>query len=813
MQGAERLSPPSTTKSKGKEKGKRKASAKPEGSDNPHVFGIRHLSPAGAWHLRRFLDEVQPKLVLIEGMSDADSLAKHIIGKRTVPPVAILAYTTSLPVQTLVSPFAEYSPEYQALRWAKENKRKAAFIDLPSEIFLALEGKRYNPGGEELEEEEGHELEEDEDEDLEDAELVPPEPPAPPRSLYDRFAEQANEPDYETFWERTCEHNLQPAFYRETVFEIGRGLREIELENDPSRNSNLIREAYMRRHIHAAVEKGLKPSEIVVVCGAFHSPALTLDEPAMTNEELAALPRLDSKLTLMPYSYFRLSSQSGYGAGNRAPSYFRRMWEFFNGDEGLEPMSADYLSRVVDELRSSGTFRSTAEVIQADRLARTLSALKGGLAPTLRDLHDAAVTVIGQGEPAVVAESFARIDVGTEIGRVPKGVAQTSIQDDFARQLESLRLEKYRSNVGTSLTLDLRENRRVKTEAAAYMDLHRSSFLHRLQLLGISFAVKQASGQDGANWKEIWQLRWTPESEIELVEAVLMGETVEAASGFAFRQRLEACRTVDAAARMVRESCECGLMGVMDQARDALQHLASETSNMVEIAEAANELSLVTRYGDVRQFDTGPLMPLIEELFLQGSLALAPYANCDNQAAQAGMVAMEQLDRLANAHSDLVDEEMWVRELTVVSDADDLNPVLSGFACALLLERGEISTADLAREVSRRLSPGIEADLGAGWFEGLSKRNRYALISRMPLWQELANYVATLEDEEFKRALVFLRRSFGGFSPQEKQAIAENLGQLWGVDADDVAEVLNADLSDDENEALDALEDFDFDDL
>ena len=24
------------------------------------IFGIRHLSPAGAWHLRRLLDEVQP---------------------------------------------------------------------------------------------------------------------------------------------------------------------------------------------------------------------------------------------------------------------------------------------------------------------------------------------------------------------------------------------------------------------------------------------------------------------------------------------------------------------------------------------------------------------------------------------------------------------------------------------------------------------------------------------------------------------------------------------------------------------------------
>ena len=29
---------------------------------NPYIFGIRHLSPAGAWHLRQFLDEKSQRL-------------------------------------------------------------------------------------------------------------------------------------------------------------------------------------------------------------------------------------------------------------------------------------------------------------------------------------------------------------------------------------------------------------------------------------------------------------------------------------------------------------------------------------------------------------------------------------------------------------------------------------------------------------------------------------------------------------------------------------------------------------------------------
>ena len=43
---------------------------------------------------------------------------------------------------------------------------------------------------------------------------------------------------------------------------------------------------------------------------------------------------------------------------------------------------------------------------------------------------------------------------------------------------------------------------------------------------------------------------------------------------------------------------------------------------------------------------------------------------------------------------------------------------------AILLERGVVSEDLLSKEVSRRLSPGVPADLGAGWFEGLAGKNR-----------------------------------------------------------------------------------------
>ena len=63
------------------------------------------------------------------------------------------------------------------------------------------------------------------------------------------------------------------------------------------------------------------------------------------------------------------------------------------------------------------------------------------------------------------------------------------------------------------------------------------------------------------------------------------------------------------------------------------------------------------------------------------------------------------------------------------------------------------------------------------------------------------------------RSLVFLRRAFADFSPMEKQEIAENLGEIWGVDALQAAEVLTRDLTQQEQQVLKELDEFDFDDI
>ncbi len=790
-----------------------------ESIDMVHVFGVRHLSPSGAWHLRRFLDQVEPEVVLIEGLSDANDLIPDMTRKDTEPPIAILAYTDEMPVRTLVYPIARYSPEYQALAWASENNAVAEWIDLPSDIFLALQAETHLERAplpaheEETAATTPKDIEAEPSADSEKSEgATRLESPSERSSLYERFARQAGESDYETYWERNFEHNLSDESYRLAAFEFGRGLRELDQDTPHAAAENLVREAFMRRRIQETIDAGVRPDQIVAVVGAYHASALGSDLPPMSDHELASLARRTSKLTLMPYSYFKLSSQSGYGAGNHAPAYFELLWQSL--EEGdLQSLSTRYVSLVARHMRDSGTHRSTAEVIEGVRLARTMSALKGGHAPTLADLQDAATTLIGHGQRIAVGESLAKVEVGTAIGRLPKGVSQTSIQDDFERELHRLRLEKYRGTVQQTIGLDLRENRRAKSAEAAFLDLHRSSFFHRLRILEIPFAVPEKSRQESTTWAETWKIQWSPESEIALVEAVLLGETVELATAYKFKNKLDGCTSIATTAELVYDACQCGLMKSMESARRRLQELGATSSQFDALAAAAWQLSLVVRYGDVRQFDAEPLVPLVQELFVHAAMALFAASNCDERSVKGMIQAIDSLNKVALEFHDRIDEPLWLERLRQLSESDDRNPILSGYACAILLERGAIENDDLSREVSRRISPGVPADMGAGWFEGLARRNRYALLARQSLWEQLAEYIASLDEDEFRRALVFLRRSFGAFNSREKRHIAENLGEYWGVHEDVASDMLEKPLTNEEEKSLEDLNEFDFDDL
>ena len=187
-----------------------------------------------------------------------------------------------------------------------------------------------------------------------------------------------------------------------------------------------------------------------------------------------------------------------------------------------------------------------------------------------------------------------------------------------------------------------------------------------------------------------------------------------------------------------------------------------DSAAISEVADTASRLSLVVRYGGLRRFDPAPVVPLIQQLYLRACLTLAGACVCDAKAAPDVTRAMDLLNALQLSH-DFLEEARWLSLLADISDRDDLNTRCSGFAMAILLERDD--------------------------------------------------YLSGLDEDAFRRALVFLRRAFADFSPGEKNDIAENLGEIWGVDPRQAAEVLRNDITEVEQAVLDSLDEFDFDDI
>ena len=82
------------------------------------VFGIRHHGPGSARSLLSALEYMGPDAVLVEGPPDAEDVLLLLARPEMVPPVALLVYPPDAPQDAAYYPFAGFSPEWQALRYA-----------------------------------------------------------------------------------------------------------------------------------------------------------------------------------------------------------------------------------------------------------------------------------------------------------------------------------------------------------------------------------------------------------------------------------------------------------------------------------------------------------------------------------------------------------------------------------------------------------------------------------------------------------------------------------------------------------------------
>lgn len=766
-----------------------------------HLFPVRHHSPRAAQCLRAMLDQVRPTLLLIEGPSDTNHLIPVLTDASSAPPIAVLAYRTDGQPQSAMWPFARYSPEYQALLWAKENAAEARFIDWPAGVALAADAER----DEDSNDDQNDDLEED---DAAPEEIADDEPSNPYQDLAEHFGLR----HFDEFWDAWFE---TPQYQPEAFQSALNAYAEWSAQSRERNPRSAQRDAYMSAAIESAIAEGTPAESIVAVLGAAHVAALLRGDIDASDAPPAALP---CALAVVPYSYPRLSESSGYGAGNRAPWYYERAFE---ADLDFARASLLVLLEFASNMRLRGFAVSLADVIEAYRLSLSLASIRDKSAPGVDELAEAAQATICRGEAAPIREFLQPLLIGKRIGKLGAAAGRNSLQLEFTQGLAEFGLPH--DDEAETVSLRLTDTR----QAAA------SLFLHRLRVSDVPYGAyagsqtvvargrsddDEAGGFSALNRvREHWQLQWTPATEVALAERVIYGERFALVCERRLNEAVgEASHAADAT-RLLIDAVLTDTSGATATALDAAERLSSLDDDVASLAQAARTLSALTSYGSSRPL-LKQITPTVERLLIgtytRAILRLSQALNGDAESTQSARAAMLILNELAHSQP-LLARDPWVQALLEIAADQSLEATASGVASALLYLARELNEGELQDLLSQRLGDVINPARAADFLAGFFQVNALVLLKNREIVAALSQFLRALSPQHMRDTLPALRRAFAVLGASERRFLLEHLVALHAPTATAAAaQVLTAadtdalgDLGDSLGDALDDLDD------
>ena len=708
------------------------------------ILGIRHHGPGCARSVAAALDTLQPAVVLIEGPPDADALIPCVAREGMVPPVALLVHRTDDPRQAVFYPFAEFSPEWQALRWAVAHQVPVRFMDFPWQHRFALRDEKSPEAETPLPD---GAVRVDPDDELRGDPLL-------------WLAKADGYSDGERWWNDRVEERGDPAGMFEAILEVMTALRaELKSPGCGEQREEELREAWMRRVLREAQREFL--GTIAVVCGAWHAPALAHPpKVSADNELLKGLPKCKVGATWVPWTYQRLCAASGYGAGIDSPGWYEHLWKHRHDSR----LTARWLAKVARILRKRDLDASTAQVIDGVRLAENLAAFRGRPIPGLPELNEAALAVFCGGDAGPMKLVARELHVGDRLGQVPEGVAQLPLQQDIEATQRRLRLKPAASQ--TQLELDLREP----------TGLERSEFLHRLDLLGVTWG-RRATASGKGTFKEAWTLEWKPEFALAMIDASRFGNTVETAANAAVNDKAGPAATLESLCALLETTLLANLPLAGAHLIRRIGQEAALGDDVLRLARTVPALARLARYGNVRQTDASQVQHILDGLIARVHVGLlSAVAGIDDEAASGWHPVVREF----NAALGLLESpwrEDWVRVLRKLLESEPTHPLLAGAALRLLLEQGHLESTEAERALSHALSHAQGPARVAAWLEGFLSGNATVLIHEATLLPLLEAWVASLGAEAFTETLPLLRRTFSTFTAPERSQVLSCLGR------------------------------------
>lgn len=710
-----------------------------------HVLGIRHHGPGCARSVLAALEELQPEVVVIEGPADGESIIPQAGHKQMKPPVALLLYPQHEPRLGVYYPLAEYSPEWQAIQWALKHNVPVRLMDLPQSVQLAKQ------------------LDEIDDEDEPDdaaSENETEEQPAWRTDPIAVLAQAAGFADHELWWEQQVERRNEATGLFQAILEAMSAVRQ---EQSHASQRDLLREAHMRQTLRS-IRKELFQC-VVVICGAYHAPALT--EEALTRytvkedaARLKGLARVKTTAAWVPWSYSRLSFRSGYGAGVQSPGWYSHIWQ------ARDAAPRHYVTGAARLLREADLDASSASVIESVRLADALAAMRDLRSPGLTELNEAMLAVMCHGQAAPLKLIHDQLEVGDVIGEVPEDSDSIPLARDLEQHQKKLRLK--RTTEIKLLDLDLRKKN----------DLDRSALFHRLELLDIGWAKKQPQLMLTSTFHEYWQTAWKPELAVEVIEASLWGSTIEQAAGNKAIDRAEQSNDVAALAKLLDQVLLAQLENTVPMILDRVQNQAAAATEVRPLMQAVPSLSRITRYSDVRQTKAELVLPILEGLLarIMAGVQAACSSLDEDAASQMCQDIVGVLEAIELIQRDDL-RETWLVQMHQLMQSQ-AHGLLRGRCCRILLEKGRLSDETFYRIIRLGLSTANEPSVVAAWATGLLTGSGMLLLHQDEFWRILDRWLMELPEQTFVEILPLLRRAFADFTGPERRAMGEKIVQL-----------------------------------
>ncbi|GAA4915055.1 VWA domain containing CoxE-like protein [Stackebrandtia albiflava] len=514
-------------------------------SSAPFLIGVRHHSAALAVAVPELLNAAAPDAVLVELPVELQEWLPWLAHPETTTPVA-LAIARPDGARLGFYPFADFSPELAALRWAAANGVPAHAIDV----------------------------------------TVDRNDDSPRRGVGDLLRRHAGTDTLEAAWDRLVEtpsYGADPERVRRAALAYGWAVRA---DADPVSDADLVRETHMR---HRLREVGAARPAVVV--GAFHAAAFV--EPAPEMPLPAA--REDVVTSLIPYNFALLDSRSGYPAGVRDPGWHQEVVLSKGRPEALDDAVALLAARVCARLRADGHVAGTPDAVAVYTMARELASLRGLPAPGRAELVEGLQSALAQGEPLgrarAVAKAAEQVLVGERRGRI----AGEAPRSGLVAHVADLRKE---------LRLPVRDRAFRLDPFRSPLDRRRHVAMFRMRAAGIDYAQPgEMTGVAGAeSVTKTWEAHWTPASDATVELAGVYGPDLATAAEGRLTWRLRRGTSVT---EILDEAAEAGLPELTARLIAEIGDTFPATAGLVELLDAYRQVHRI-RSGGVPGIPTPP---------------------------------------------------------------------------------------------------------------------------------------------------------------------------------------------------------------